>query len=44
MKLSLNEGIVVTLQNFVEITLSTINVANITIPSFTCTNNFALVH
>jgi hypothetical protein len=39
-----NKGIVITLQNFVEVKPFTINVANIAIPSFTCTDNFALVH
>jgi hypothetical protein len=42
--IQVNEGIVITLQNFVEVKPYTINVADIAIPSFTCTNNFALVH
>jgi len=42
--IQVNEGITMTLQNFVEIKHYTINVANIVILSFSCTNNFALVH
>jgi hypothetical protein len=37
-------GITVALQNFVKEKFYTINVANIVILTFTCTNNFALVH
>jgi hypothetical protein len=42
--IQVNEGIIVLLQNFVEIKPYTINVTNIAIHSFTCANKFTLVH